>query len=107
MVVPFTSSYSQTMSKKHIPKRTCVGCREVLSKRSMIRIVKTADGIVIDSTGKLPGRGAYLHNKRSCWENAMKGALARALKTELNQNEREQLLEFMSSFTDDVPDKLR
>ena len=87
--------------RKHIPKRTCVACREVLSKRSLIRVVKTPDGVVIDSTGKLPGRGAYLHDRRSCWEVAMQGSLTRALKIELSQDERERLLEFMSSLQDD------
>ena len=27
---------------KHVPQRTCVGCREVLPKRALIRIVKRA-----------------------------------------------------------------
>lgn len=67
----------------------------------MIRIVKTADGVLIDPTGKLPGRGAYVHNRRSCWEKALKGSLTRALKKELSQNERERLLEFMSSIPGD------
>ena len=51
---------------KHIPQRTCVGCREVLSKRQLLRIVRTAEGVRVDPTGKLAGRGAYLHDKRSC-----------------------------------------
>jgi uncharacterized protein len=87
--------------RKHIPKRTCVACREVLPKRSLIRIVRTEDGVKIDPTGKLSGRGAYIHNKRSCWENALKGSLNRALKTELSQDEREGLLNYMSSLSDD------
>lgn len=85
------------LRRKHVPKRTCVACREVLSKRSMIRIVKTANGVLIDPTGKLPGRGAYLHNRLSCWEIALRGSLTRALKTELSHDERERLHEFMSS----------
>jgi hypothetical protein len=92
--------------KKHIPKRTCVACREVLSKRTLIRIVRTANGVTIDSKGKMPGRGAYIHNKRSCWEIALKGSLGRALKSELSQDEREGLLEYMSSLpNDEVQDR--
>jgi hypothetical protein len=63
----------------------------------MIRIVRTAEGVRIDSTGKMAGRGAYLHDKRECWERGLKGALANALKTTLNDDEREKLDEFMNS----------
>jgi uncharacterized protein len=87
--------------RKHVPIRTCVGCREVLPKRSLIRIVRTSEGVKIDPTGKLSGRGAYIHNKRSCWEIALRGSLYRALKTELSQDERQGLLEYMSSLSDD------
>src|SRR5512142_1432421 len=80
---------------KHVPQRTCVGCREVLPKRTMVRIVKTADGVQIDPTSKLPGRGAYLHDRRECWERGLKGALGHALKTSLTEAERARLEEFM------------
>ncbi len=82
---------------KHIPQRTCVGCREVLSKRQMIRIVRTAEGIQIDPTGKLAGRGAYLHDLRSCWERGLKGALANALKAVINAEDRAKLEEFLNT----------
>lgn len=72
------------------------------AKRSLIRIVRRPDGIVIDATGKLAGRGAYLHDQRLCWERALKGALANALKTELTQRDREILLEFMANLPDMV-----
>lgn len=86
-----------------MPQRTCVGCREVLSKRSLIRIVRGPDGVWVDSTGKLAGRGAYLHDRRSCWERGLKGALAHALKTELTADDRERLLDFMASLPEDAP----
>src|SRR5512145_251716 len=82
---------------KHVPQRTCVGCREVLPKRKMVRLVKTIDGVQIDPTGKLPGRGAYLHDQRDCWERGLKGALSHALKTALTPGERARLEEFMST----------
>ncbi|GAB1470295.1 YlxR family protein [Chloroflexota bacterium] len=82
---------------KHIPQRTCVGCREVLAKRQMLRVVRTAEGLRVDPTSKLAGRGAYLHDKRSCWERALKGALAHALKTELTVEDRVRLEEFMNA----------
>jgi len=86
---------------KHIPQRTCVGCRETLAKRSLIRLVRTEDGIMIDKSGKISGRGAYLHNMRSCWEAGLKGSLAHALKTELTDTDRIKLKEFSTSLPDD------
>ena len=82
---------------KHIPQRTCVGCRQVLPKRQMIRIVRAADGIKIDPTGKLAGRGAYLHDLRSCWERGLKGALGNALKVELSAEDRAQLENYVKT----------
>jgi predicted RNA-binding protein YlxR (DUF448 family) len=67
----------------------------VLPKRSLIRIVRTPEGVTIDPTGKLAGRGAYLHDRRSCWERGLKGAVASALKTDLTADEREQLMSFL------------
>ena len=82
---------------KHIPQRTCVGCREVQPKRQMIRIVRTAAGIKIDPTGKLAGRGAYLHDLRPCWERGLKGALANALKAEFKAEDRATLENFLNT----------
>lgn len=73
--------------KKHIPQRTCVACREVLPKRALIRVVRTQDGIRVDPTGKLNGRGAYLHDRRECWEKGIKDSLAHALRTKLEQED--------------------
>ena len=88
-----------------MPQRTCIGCREVLAKRSLIRIVRTPEGVQIDPTGKLAGRGAYLHDRRSCWERGLKGALAHALKTELTEEDLESLSAFMSSLPEEAPVK--
>jgi hypothetical protein len=82
---------------KHMPQRTCVGCRETLTKRALIRIARTPEGLRIDPTGKLAGRGAYLHDRRSCWERGLKGPLAHALKIELTVQDREMLRSFMDT----------
>ncbi len=82
---------------KHVPQRTCVGCREILSKRALIRVVRTPAGLRVDPTGKLPGRGAYLHDRRSCWERGLKGGLAHALKVELTDQDRETLRAFQAT----------
>jgi predicted RNA-binding protein YlxR (DUF448 family) len=82
---------------KHIPQRTCVGCRTVMAKRQLVRIVRTADGVMVDPTGKLAGRGAYLHDRRSCWEAGLKGALAHALKVQLTEADRARLQVFVNT----------
>jgi predicted RNA-binding protein YlxR (DUF448 family) len=68
----------------------------------MIRIVRTAEGVQADPTGKLAGRGAYLHDRRECWERGLKGALAQALKTTLQHEERAKLEEFMNTLPQDA-----
>ncbi len=67
---------------KHIPQRTCIGCRTVQGKRQMVRVVRLPDGHVqIDPTGKAAGRGAYIHASPNCWQEALTGGrLAHALK---------------------------
>ena len=90
-----------TKRVKHVPQRTCVGCRQVMAKRSLIRIVRTPEGLCIDPTGKVAGRGAYLHDNRSCWEQALKGALAHALKTELTDRDREILRETLQALPEE------
>lgn len=87
---------------KHVPQRTCVGCRQVLPKRTLIRVVRTEQGTHVDPTGKAAGRGAYLHNLRSCWERGLRGALAHALRTEISELDRETLRGFMASLPDEL-----
>jgi len=91
-----------TKRVKHIPQRTCVGCRQVMPKRNLIRVVRSLEGVSIDLTGKTAGRGAYLHDKKSCWESALKGALNHALKIELTEQDRDVLIHFMESLPVDV-----
>jgi predicted RNA-binding protein YlxR (DUF448 family) len=84
--------------RRHVPQRTCVGCRQVEGKRRLVRVVRTADGrVVIDPTGKLAGRGAYVHAQRDCWQAALAGALARALKAQLSDDDRRTLEEFAAA----------
>lgn len=84
---------------KHIPQRTCVGCRQVHSKRELIRIVRTHDGVSIEADERLSGRGAYLHTDQSCWKKGIPAALANALRTSLSEEDLERL----QSFIDTLP----
>ncbi|HNT53081.1 MAG TPA: YlxR family protein [Anaerolineaceae bacterium] len=88
---------------KHAPQRTCVGCRLVLPKRTLIRVVRTTDGVRVDPSGKANGRGAYVHNSRDCWLRALKGALAGALRVELSASDRDQLEAFVQTLPEETP----
>ncbi|HRA67159.1 MAG: YlxR family protein [Caldilinea sp.] len=80
---------------KHTPIRTCIGCRQTEGKRTFLRVVRTTQGVVVDPTGKLAGRGAYIHRSPACWEAAMKGSrLEQALRTKLTAEERTLLAAF-------------
>lgn len=92
---------------KHIPQRTCVGCRMVLTKRSLIRIVRTEEGVRVDPSGKAAGRGAYLHNARSCWEKALKGPLSHALKTQITEQDRQALQAMMQELPPESPETMQ
>lgn len=69
------------MAKK-IPMRQCVGCGEMKSKKEMMRVLKTAEGIIcLDVTGKKNGRGAYVCISRECLQKARKNkGLERSFK---------------------------
>jgi predicted RNA-binding protein YlxR (DUF448 family) len=95
-------SGKQVKRPRHIPQRTCVGCHTVLPKQSLVRIVRHVDGVRVDPTGKLAGRGAYLHNRRPCWEKGLKGSLAHALKVTLSPDDLENLRKYMETIPEDV-----
>ena len=61
------------MANKKIPMRKCVGCQEMKEKKSLIRVVKTAEGdLILDDTGKKNGRGAYICRSIECFKKAKK-----------------------------------
>lgn len=74
------------MNKKKIPLRSCVVTKEKLPKGELIRIVRTPDEqVIIDTTGKANGRGAYLKKDVVVIEKARKSKiLNRILEVEVN-----------------------
>ena len=61
------------MSMKKVPLRQCIGCQEMKSKKEMIRVIKTAeDEIILDTTGRKNGRGAYICPESECLQKAIK-----------------------------------
>lgn len=87
---------------KHVPQRTCVGCRTVQAKRQLVRVVRAPEGVRVDPTGKAAGRGAYVHELRACWEKALTGALERALKLTLSDAERAALTAHGQRYSDET-----
>ncbi|MFC5648982.1 RNase P modulator RnpM [Paenibacillus solisilvae] len=81
------------MRPRKVPLRKCVACQQMMPKKELIRVVRTPDGaILIDLTGKKPGRGAYLCGKVSCFKLAKKSkALDRALKQPVGAEIYDQL----------------
>lgn len=80
------------MSKK-IPLRQCVGCNEMKSKKDLLRVLKTAeDEVLLDTTGRLNGRGAYLCKNADCLKRAIKQkGIERSLKMNIDKSVYEKL----------------
>ena len=78
---------------RKVPMRKCVGCGEMKNKKEMMRVLKTGEGeILLDTTGRKNGRGAYLCYSLECLEKARKNkGLERSLKTEIPQEVYERL----------------
>ncbi len=83
------------MKTRKIPMRMCVGCREMKEKRSLLRVVKSPEGVIsFDRVGKAPGRGAYVCKSKECFERAVKQRqLERALETRIDEAVFSQLME--------------
>lgn len=108
LTAPKRKKQQKGMRPKHVPQRTCVACRETDAKRSLTRIVRTPEHeVVIDLTGKRNGRGAYLCERRTCWERAVSSnVLSRALNVDLTADALQSLREFAASLPEtstDVP----
>ena len=67
-----------------------------------MRIVRAPDNVRYDPSGKADGRGAYLHDRRSCWERALKGSLAVTLKTVLTQEDLVHLYQVMENLPEEI-----
>ena len=76
-------------SRKHVPLRTCIACREKRPKRELVRVVCTPEGgVEIDVRGKRDGRGAYVCPKAECLQVAVQPQrLSRALKCQVDTEE--------------------
>jgi predicted RNA-binding protein YlxR (DUF448 family) len=64
-----------------------MACNTKKNKYDLIRIVKNKKGeILVDKTGKLNGRGAYICNNIECLEKVIKtNRISRVLKSDTEQ----------------------
>ena len=96
-----TSSAAGPAIRRHVPERTCVGCREVKPKRELVRLVCGPGGVVeVDLSGRRPGRGAYLCCAPECWQKGVnRGKLEHALRSRLSVEDRARLMEMGGAIT--------
>ena len=91
---------TQTMRKdgcRHVPMRTCAGCRSVADQATLLRAVVDSGGhLHVDRGRRQPGRGVYVHPQTRCLTAALRGGFQRALRRNL-QASAEQLQEAMTA----------
>lgn len=82
--------------------RTCIACRAMGEKASLVRIVRTPEGeLCIDETGKADGRGAYVCPSVACLEAMVKKRrLDAAMKTKVSKQDYERLEEDFKRYVD-------
>ncbi|MGN6104175.1 MAG: YlxR family protein [Kofleriaceae bacterium] len=51
---------------RHVPHRTCTGCRTVSPQHDLVRVAADGPRLVVDPRRYLPGRGAYVHARTTC-----------------------------------------
>lgn len=66
----------------------CICCRQMKPQKELLRVVKPKDGeVVIDTTGKVQGRGSYICLSKDCINKAKKTkAFDRVYKTKVDDN---------------------
>ena len=82
------------MLNKKVPLRMCIACKESKPKKELIRIVNCDNEFVVDKSGKLNGRGAYICPNLECLNKVIKSKrLERSLETTISQEIYESLKE--------------
>lgn len=87
------------MAKK-IPMRQCIGCGEMKSKKEMLRVLRTEDEeIILDTTGRKNGRGAYICPNPECMKKVRKSrGLDRAFKMAVPEEVYDNLTKEIETF---------
>jgi len=71
-------------------------------KSELVRVVKSPEGEVsLDTTGKKPGRGAYICGDTNCFKRIVKSnALSRAFKTQVPEKITQELQEQLENLNE-------
>jgi len=88
-----TSSVA-TGKVRRVPVRTCVACRTTGGKRGLLRVVRLPEGagVMVDLSGKMSGRGAYVCVSPECVTTAQKRkAFERSLKVSVSETVFDEL----------------
>ena len=89
------------MANKKIQMRQCVGCGEMKAKKELIRVIKTEEEVLLDTTGRKNGRGAYICANPECLKKARKSkGLERSLKASIPDEVYENLEKEMSTLAE-------
>ena len=89
------------MANKKMPMRQCVGCGEMKAKKELIRVIKTEEEVLLDTTGRKNGRGAYICANPECLKKARKSkGLERSLKASIPDEVYENLEKEMSTLAE-------
>lgn len=81
------------MKNRKFPMRSCIVTREKLPKQELLRIVRTTDNnVVVDISGKINGRGAYIKKDIDVLEKARKSKiLERQLEVSISDSVYEEI----------------
>jgi hypothetical protein len=69
-------------------------------KKELVRIVCGPNGLQIDQSGRMPGRGCYLCRSEACAQLAVKkNAFGRNLKTEVSRQEAQRIADEIAALS--------
>ena len=92
----------EIQTKRKIPMRRCCGCGEHAPKGELIRVLRQKDGtVLLDLTGKLSGRGAYICRSSACFRKARRGRrFEHALECVIPEAVYDRMEEELSAYDD-------
>lgn len=81
------------MANRPAGVRMCVACKVAKPKNELVRVVRSIDGtVVMDETGRMAGRGAYICRAAACVKKAkQERRLERALRMKIENEIYEQI----------------
>ncbi len=84
------------MKQRKIPMRKCIITKESLPKQELLRVVRTTEKtVVVDETGKVNGRGAYIKKDITLIDKLKKSKLLdRHLEIEVEDSVYEEIKKY-------------